>query len=464
MDLQYIITNYNPEILFTLPSPELSKYDWFKLLKMNFSLNYPKEKFTNEEIMKIYRDNIISRKFKIICHEHVTIIKLPNGSLFSSGYDYYGKLARINTGRFEFTEISGLPKTAVAEVISGEYHTIIRLRDGTLMSSGSNTFGQLGHGDKLNRISFSIIKGIPNNIIEMVCGRAHTIIRLTDGTLMSCGSGIDGQLGLGDDNDRNIFWKIIGIPKNVEEVLCGPWHTVIKLTDGTLLASGYNMWGQLGLGDERSRKTFTQIPHIPKNIAKVMCYIDHTIIQLTNGTLMACGYNALGQLGLGHILNKKYFTEISNIPQNIVEIASCTTHTILRCEDGKLFGSGSNSDNELFLPDNVARYEFTEITAIPKNIAQIICSPNKTIIRLTDGTIINSANTKTKGSPSPKMHVSNNIMDMVSCHGGTIIRLTDGTLISCGNNRYGQLGTGTNTDNIDFVRVRGIPNILSREE
>ncbi|AYV83224.1 MAG: chromosome condensation regulator [Hyperionvirus sp.] len=435
IELQYLVTNYNHGVLFILPKSELAKYDWFRLLNMNFSLTYDKSIFTNEQIMKVYLDNLIARKLKIICHEDFTVIKLTDGSLMVRGCDVYGQFGEINKMISAFKEVAGVPKN-VADVICGKYYTMIRLRDGTLMSSGCNENGQLGLGDNLSRTSFSVIDPVGCGIVEMVCGHSHTIIRLTDGTLMGCGANYNGQLGLGDYVDKYRFREIIGIPKNIEAVMCGQWHTMIRLTDGTLMSTGYNFYGQLGLGDEKPRNVFKKIPRVPKNIAKVICHGYHTFIQLTNGTLMSCGYNLYGQLGLGSNEDKNYFSVVKRIPTNIAEVVGNNNYTIIRFTDGKLFACGYNGDRQLCLGDYSNRNIFTEITDMPKNIAQVICLLHRTIIRLTDGTLINHPVIKyaQKMAEIPK-----NIADILAGHSRPIVRLTDGTLLVGGYDGYEQI-------------------------
>ncbi|AYV83803.1 MAG: hypothetical protein Hyperionvirus11_76, partial [Hyperionvirus sp.] len=55
------------------------------------------------------------------------------------------------------------------------------------MGCGYNGFGQLGFSDYTRRNIFEELTGIPKNIVEVICGDYHTIIRSGDGTLMSCG-------------------------------------------------------------------------------------------------------------------------------------------------------------------------------------------------------------------------------------------------------------------------------------
>ncbi|AYV82548.1 MAG: chromosome condensation regulator [Hyperionvirus sp.] len=403
-DIQYLITNYYPKILFILPKADLIKYDWFKLIKMNFSLNYEREMSTNEEIMKVYSDNCT--KSKIVCGDSHTII-LIDGKIFGCGKNHCGQLGEGSVYAYaicRFREINGITKKIV-EVACGINHTMIRLKDGTLMACGNNSCGQLGIGDLIEKWVFTEIKGIDKYVTHVACGDYHTIIRLIDGRLMSCGRNEQGQLGHGDERNRNMFTEIKESPRNIASVICGGFHSFILLTDGTLMSTGFNSAGALGLGDKLNRNTFTKIPGIPKNIAKVKCGTYHTIIRLTDGTLMASGKNASGELVLGDYIDRYVFTKIKMI-KNIIDVTCGVFHTIVTLADGTLMSYGDNRYGQLGLGDKLDRNMFCKIKEPRKNIAEVSCG---------------------------------------SYH--TLIRLTDGTLMGCGNNYYGQLSLGFDINN-----------------
>src|SRR5205814_1926245 len=124
---------------------------------------------TNELIKKLP----ISLVYIVTNYEPKTVFILEEEEI-----DWYGVIK--NNFRVEYAK-------KIMEVVCGCYHTIIRLTDGTLMSCGNNEYGQLGQGDTKNRTKFEEIKNMPKNIMEIVCGTYHTIVRLTDGTIISCG-------------------------------------------------------------------------------------------------------------------------------------------------------------------------------------------------------------------------------------------------------------------------------------
>ena len=94
----------------------------------------------------------------------------------------------------------------------------------------------------------------------------HSLILKNDGTLWGCGYNGYGQLGLGNTNSRTTFTQITTNVDNIKSVYCGGYHTLILKNDGTLWSTGYNNYGQLGLGDGSNRTTFTQVTTNTNNI------------------------------------------------------------------------------------------------------------------------------------------------------------------------------------------------------
>ncbi|AYV82699.1 MAG: chromosome condensation regulator [Hyperionvirus sp.] len=405
IDLVFIVTNYDPGVLFrVLGESELVKFDWFKLIRMNFSMIYGRDSCTNEEMMGVYLDNCDNARGKIACGAFITFVMLRDCLLGCGKVHCERKATTLE--KVVYGEIK--KKKLIGGIKWGRGHAIYRLMDGTLMGGGDNGFGQLGLGDDKPKKLLHKIGGIGKNIADVACGYNYTIVRLTDGTLMGCGLNTSGELGLGDQRNRYFFDKIQGIG-DVEEVVCGAYHTIIRLRNGTIMGCGRNGCGQLGTGDYFLRKSFVEIG---KDIAEVKCGRGHTVIRLTDGTLMGCGENLSGQLGFGDYKDRNVFEVIRGIPKNIAEITCVMVQTIIRLTDGTLMATGSNGSGQLGLGDDRDRNMFEEIKGIPKNIAKVI---------------------------SGFTH--------------TIIQTTNGTLMSCGSNEYGQLGLGDYRDRNVFEKI-----------
>ena len=69
--------------------------------------------------------------------------------------------------------------------------------------------------------------------------------------------------------------------------------------DGYVYAFGNNQWGQLGLGDENIRNIPILIPNL-NNIIRLAIGNQALFLNL-NGYVYVCGANDSGQLGLGNL-------------------------------------------------------------------------------------------------------------------------------------------------------------------
>ncbi|AYV78080.1 MAG: hypothetical protein Edafosvirus4_64 [Edafosvirus sp.] len=428
-DLLMIITSYNPVLIFNLPESFYTKYDWYALIKNNFSLIYSKRDTTNNDMMKTYIWNCIKDDLncEISAGPSNIFIKKNTGLLMSCGRNDYGQLG--NKSQLNYVKSMGQPyfeqvklpnpKDCISQIICSGWRTIIRLNNGKLLNIGCDLTFEKDSCDRYKIDQFKEIENIPNNISQVVCGLTHVIILLTDGTLMACGSNGCGEIGCGEESWIKKFTKIDNIPKNIVEIVCGQSHTIIRLSDGTLMSTGSNYCGQLGHNDTKSRNKFEEIKNIPKNIVQIACGEDNTIIRLTDGTLMGCGDNSAGQLGIDGIVWALKFEEIKNIPKNIVEIACGNEYSMIRLTNGILMSCGSNMDGALGHGDNKRRNIFTKIEDVSKNIIQFIC----------------------RG-------------------GYSMIRLTDDTIMCCGNNEYDQFGNGSHENENKFKKVFNINEIV----
>jgi alpha-tubulin suppressor-like RCC1 family protein len=250
---------------------------------------------------------------------------------------------------------------------------------------GFNDCGQLGLGDEEDRNTFTVVPALPDGKVakQVVAGGAHTMILAEDGTVFACGHNGCWQLGLGNTTSRNTFTAVPALPdgKVAKQVVAGRYHTMILAEDGTVFACGYNANGQLGLGDTAYRNTFTAVPALPdgKVAKQVVAGRYHTMILAEDGTVFACGYNFYGQLGLGDTTDRNTFTAVPALPDDKVakQVVAGSNHSMILAEDGTVFASGWN------------HLTFTAVPAFPdgKVTKQIANGGNHTMILAEDGTV-----------------------------------------------------------------------------
>ena len=178
-----------------------------------------------------------------------TIILAKDGTMFSCG-NVSGR-HRSET----LTAVPALPDGQVAaQLVAGRDHAMIISEDGRVFASSSSAIPRSGAPPPRCLPSGNIA-------MQLTSGKRHTTILTQDGTVFTHGSNYYGQLGLGDNDDRSTLTAMPALPEGVviKQVVAGAYHTMIIAQDGTLFSCGKNDDGQLGLGDTENRNTFTQV-------------------------------------------------------------------------------------------------------------------------------------------------------------------------------------------------------------
>ncbi|KAF3631198.1 Ultraviolet-B receptor UVR8 [Capsicum annuum] len=132
----------------------------------------------------------------------------------------FGRLGHGNSSDlFTPQPIKALHGTRIKQIACGDSHCLAVTMEGEVQSWGRNQNGQLGLGtteDSLVPRKIEAFKEIP---VKMVAaGAEHTAAVSEDGELYGWGWGRYGNLGLGDRNDRLVPEKVSA---NVVGISCG---------------------------------------------------------------------------------------------------------------------------------------------------------------------------------------------------------------------------------------------------
>jgi alpha-tubulin suppressor-like RCC1 family protein len=256
----------------------INSIDWNHFnSKFNYTNTHSNIIFPYSEGFNIFFNNFKFSIKQISCGYYHSLILKNDNTLLGSGWNNYGQMGvgHINN---QHTFVQLLQQDAPAKLLHqpfdniksvscGRDHTFILKNDNTLWGTGSNYIGQLGLGHTDNQYTFVQIP--VDNIKSVSCGSFHTLILKNDNTLWGSGYNYKGQLGLGHTDDQHTFDQILqkDTPAkllrrpidNIKSVFCGDEHTLILKNDNTLLGTGYNRSGQLGLGHTTAQHTFIQL-------------------------------------------------------------------------------------------------------------------------------------------------------------------------------------------------------------
>ena len=281
----------------------------------------------------------------------------------------------------------------VVDLAAGLEHTVARRKDGTLLGWGNNYFGQLGLGDLLNRcvpvpIQHHLLrKGF--EVVEVVAGSRHTLVRRKDGLVLAWGWNHYGQLGVGTVAAQFQPTMVVKA-SDVAQLVASGVYSLARRKDGTVLAWGDNSMGQLGLGyrtDERN-VTSPAVVEGANNVKHLVAGSFHTLALQDEGSVLAWGDNAYGQLGLGDITPP--VTRPFAVPglSDVVQLVAGGVHSLALTKEGAVLAWGSNFYGQLGLGDKIM--ETATPTAVPgaTDVAQIVAGNRHTILRRKDGTVL----------------------------------------------------------------------------
>jgi alpha-tubulin suppressor-like RCC1 family protein len=202
------------------------------------------------------------------------------------------------------------------------------------------------------------VKGVDGaaKVVSFDSNQQSSYIVLSDGTLLAAGYNNYRQLGLGNTVNQESF--VVSNITNVASIHCeANERAMALLKDGTVKVVGRNDYGEFGVGDTSNFTEWTTSPIT--NVKKLSCGDKHSIALKHDGTVWVCGYNNYGQLGLGHTTNTYGWTETeyatsngipTTITANIVDVEAGANKSLVIVDQdgiGKCYfaGYGYNGQN-----------------------------------------------------------------------------------------------------------------------
>jgi alpha-tubulin suppressor-like RCC1 family protein/chitodextrinase len=363
-----------------------------------------------------------------------------------------------------------------------------------LRAWGRNESGQLGNNSTAVRNFAVAVIATPNtglvNVLTADAGGAHSLAIKSDGTVWAWGANSSGQLGDNTLTLRKIPTRVITAPSvsfnafvsgydaSLVAVAAGHDHSLVLRADGTVWAWGANTFGQLGTGDNVSRRMPVQVVGLPQgsSVLAIAAGKGFSAVLLSDGTVRTWGRDDCGQLG------NDLSTSNSNVPvtplgldSSVLSIAVGETHMLARRSDGSVWGWGSNYAGELggLLP--AGRQSVPRMVLGLSNVAIVAAGSGRSAAMRNDGSVIiwgnpagaasgtagadlGPAGSALGGSEPGYRSTRVQLLDVKSAASiyaggdqGAVIR-ANGRAYTFGHNASGQLGTGDRNPVVAPVR------------
>ena len=232
--------------------------------------------------------------------------------------------------------------SGVSAIAAGGEHVLALLSDGKVMAWGSDEYGDLGDGKSIKSevpVTVSDLPPAGATVTAISAGMEHSLALLSNGTAMAWGSNLSGQLGIGykevkrSEETEYVEIEKSAVPVAVKElagataISAGGQHSLALLGNGTVMAWGSNLFDQLGDGASGGVAETPQAVDELSEVSAISAGTHHSLALLRDGTLMAWGYNLSGQLGNGSNEEADLPTPVSGLA-SVEGIAAGGSHSL----------------------------------------------------------------------------------------------------------------------------------------
>lgn len=208
------------------------------------------------------------------------------GQLFTWGSGEQGQLGRRIIERRKTTalgpkNVTPRAKPNFCSIACGSYHSMAWSNNDGAYAWGLNNYGQLGHGDKMDRILPERIAKILH-LKDMDAGEHHSVGLDLSGHVYSWGRGDSGQLGIVNDGKCSDYIDqpslVSGFDAPVAMIASGSNHCLAVDQRGQLYSWGFGGMYQLGNGKEEDELKPFKIDFKAGKITKVQAGGQHSMI------------------------------------------------------------------------------------------------------------------------------------------------------------------------------------------
>ena len=378
---------------------------------------------------------VVSRSLSLGAGHTLALQPKLNNSVWGTGDNGFGQLGINKTSAMSVKNFVKVLPGGAKIVAAGGRHSMVLMHDGSVWSTGSNKYGQLGDESNTDRDHFMQV--IPSHAKAVAAGARHSLAVMKDGSVWATGYNRHGQLGDGSKSDSNKFLEVMSL--GARTVAAGIEHSLVLKLDGSVWATGENKYGQLGDGTTGLKSSLIQVisagendyaqrgdgsEHFEGGFVKVMsdgakaiaAGSRHSMVLKNDGSVWVTGDNDYGQLGYGSVYRKSSFVEV--IFSGVKAIAVGYDHSVVLKQDGSVWATGRNNLGQL----GNRNYKSSRFT---NTFLKVFSSGAKVV-----------------------------------AGGGyhSMVLKRDYSLWAAGGNMHGQLGDGTTVDKSIFVHV-----VLSQE-
>lgn len=279
-----------------------------------------------------------------------------NGDLYAWGASEYGQCGILSGSTPLRVSIimTSVKKAATSQGgnVGDAPHTILLTADNKLYAVGNNTYLQTGCPGT-DYYTIKPVKGVPSGTIaDISAGFDHTLILMENGDLYGIGNNAYGQLG--PKNLGGTAGSFVKIASGVSSMAAGRRHS-LYVSGGKLYALGDNRWNKL-TADAADKYTAPVL--ISSGITRVFAGEHSSFCIDSGGDLYYFGWRSASTFNTGESDGR-----LHKILSGAVSVSMQDEHAVIVSADGKIYGWGMNSYNQIASGSTASRPSPVQISA-----------------------------------------------------------------------------------------------------
>jgi alpha-tubulin suppressor-like RCC1 family protein len=293
-----------------------------------------------------------------------------DGTVWAWGNNPFGQLGDGSSNNVRHTPVEVLAATGsghltgVIAVAAGDYATYALKSDGTVWAWGYGPDGELGNNLGTSTVRPVQVSGIDavgklTGVVAIAAGSVHALALRSNGSVVSWGGGTEGQLGLGTFHNNDAPFQVIGEATGVVSVSARGDDSMLLRSDGTVRSWGDDSAGQLGDGTTGVEAAPLAPAGLGAGVVGIAMGTDHAAAVKSDGTVWDWGVNQTGELGIGTLTNSGTPVRVHGLGygSGVKQVAAGQAQTLALTSTGAVEAWGSNSQGQLGDTSTIDSYE-----------------------------------------------------------------------------------------------------------
>uniref|UniRef100_A0A7N0RE62 RCC1-like domain-containing protein n=1 Tax=Kalanchoe fedtschenkoi TaxID=63787 RepID=A0A7N0RE62_KALFE len=263
----------------------------------------------------------------------------------------------INRPVFRPRLVDALEGIPCKQVAAGHNFTMFLTAEGHVYTCGTNSSGQLGHGDNVDRSTPKLVEFLKDAgaMVQISAGPTYALAVADDGTVYSFGSGTNLCLGHVEQQNSlqpHAIAKLKRSGVQIVSVSAGDEHVVALDSSGYVYTWGKGYCGALGHGDEIDKTSPELLTSLTAHLAVQVCASKRkTFVLIEDGSVYGFGWTGFGSLGFPNLRPSDKVTKPRLLDSlkghQISQISTGLYHTVAVTRKGRIFGFGDNERAQL---------------------------------------------------------------------------------------------------------------------